>query len=204
MSLFRFHAGLTVLARCGAAAILLAVSLAASGFAAPPKTDLKLDPQRISSFYQKIKRIEATLVQTKTAPYLIKPLKSDIELTVHNDVITWQVRSGRPFTLTISDNKMEMVDENGKPLLSMNDKGAALSAPFMTTLSALIKGDMVQLQKSHEVTAVGSTLKLRAREAKDPIREIEFRLDKNLAPVQITLYIGEEKVQLDFVKFKAE
>ena len=164
-----------------------------------PLSAQALSLQTLKDHYFNIKSITAEVKQTKTAPYLFKPILSQIILTYEKNKISWQTKTPTKQTLIIQNNELFSISEKGileNIPLSKSPQGAKLIGFFKSLFSM----DFDSIQRSFQLSF--KEQQMVAIPKKDSglnfIDKMSFYFDKNLNISSVVIEAGQEKTQMVF------
>jgi hypothetical protein len=130
---------------------------------------LALSLADVKTHYAGTKGLEADIEQTKTSPYLTKPLLSKIHLAVKPGEIRWEVKE--PVASTF------VFDESGKSPFPENDKTKAL----IGFIKSLVTVDFPAIEREFTLEASGQKLIATPR-AGSPLAGMIKRMELGFAP----------------------
>ena len=192
------------------AAVFSAAGVTTSGWSEATKSGSASGPasvgfvQQLTERYAKARSWHAEIVQIKEAPYLLRPLVSQVTLTVAGAKVRWQVTKPEPFTVEIDGDAISFKEASGKkvdlPVSGTGDHGAA-SGEFVRVIRALIQGNQTELKKDFKIEYDLPKVILVADDSKNPLKRITLTFSPDLIPKQIDMVLGDETIKLTFQTF---
>lgn len=155
--------------------------------------------EALKEHYQHVKSISADVKQTKTAPYLFKPIISQILLSYEKNKITWETTAPTKQTIVIQNNELYSISDEGVQEnipIAKSPQGAKLLSFF----NSLFSMDFNALQNSFQLVFSGQQME--ALPKKDSglqfINKMTFDFDKNLNIHTVTVEAGQENTKMLF------
>lgn len=158
----------------------------------------ELSRDALMTAYARVKSLRAEIEQTRTSPYLYKPLVSRVQLECAGGRIVWRVLE--PFRGEVVFDQSGVASAGGAAL----PPGAAEKmAPLLRLLRAIFWVDLAAMEKDFHVRIAGDTLEAtpRVEAGFGSLRKLLFRFGPDLAPVQITVDAGPDVTELKFLGF---
>lgn len=168
-----------------------------------------LTAERLRAHYAQIAAFTASVEQEKTARFLARPLKSEVELSMKDGRIDW--KTTRPVASAIA------IDANGIHMESAAAPGAGAAMArvsrdpralaFIGFLRALFALDFAAIEKDFALTFEGRAMRARPREGSGlgaMIQGIDIAFAQDLAIEQVVVETPDEKTTLRFKTFVPE
>ena len=165
---------------------------------ASPLNAAGVDETALKKRYDALISFQADILQTKTAPYLIRPLISKVRLDVSRERILWQILEPKPLTVKIAGDTLTFLDETGKPHVGMHTVDPQKKEFFVKVLGALFTGDITKLKTIFTVDTSGDRMTLTARDADNLLRKVTFWFTPELTPRRMELVLGQETLLFEF------
>lgn len=203
--------------------ILLLLGLSAVGSPHSVGHAIDVSEAALVKKYGKVGHMSARVEQTKTSPYLFKPMKSKVNLNYTPEEIIWEYTEPfkkviriRPDTLVTEAGgaggatKTEATTPGAKParqgehVLPLGE-GTKIHA-LMSFLRALFGLDFSVLKKDFDLTFTGHQLRAVVKKQSQLtfIESLSLVFDENLVPQTLEVISTGEKLNLRFVDFIAE
>lgn len=165
----------------------------------------ELSRQALEAKYRGIKSFSAEATQTKTSPYLLKPLESKVKLSFKNERLSWQVEGQEPLEVQFEAGRM--------PRLMASAKGPALELPpaaeskLLETLSAV--RDLIlmdpRLDERFLLTVKKRELRIQAKTGESVFfKEIVLAFDSELSLHSMLFRAADDETRLSFSRVSVE
>ena len=153
----------------------------------------------LQATYANVRMLSAEIEQTKSSPYLFKPLVSKIYMEYANGRILWRV---------FEPARGEIVFDNGK--ISTDATGVlppeALEKmmPLMRLFRAIFSVDLTAIEADFDLRFAESSLEATSRPGSDfsLVKQLVFHFGPTLFPDRIVVEVAGETTELKFLRFE--
>lgn len=157
-----------------------------------------LTRESLTAAYANVRMLTAEIEQTKSSPYLYKPLVSRIHLEYTDRHVLWRI---------LEPVRGEVVFDNGKVstdgTVTLPPEAAERMAPLMRLLQAVFSVDLAVIEKDFDLVISENSLEARSRPGSEVsvVKRLVFRFRPDLSPAQVTVETGDETTELKFLRF---
>ena len=153
---------------------------------------------RVKEKYRDLNMLAADVDQTKTSPYLSRPLKSVVRMALRSGIVTWETVSPVPSMITLTNGQIVVTGAGQtQRTLPRSPQADAL----LTLIEGLVRADWLGLERDCVITATGAlTLQAVPRPASKLVflKNLEFRFHDSLKLERITITTADETTELAF------
>jgi len=150
----------------------------------------------MKEFYKGIREIHAKFDQEKKAPYLKRPLHSEVQMSVSNAEIEWKILKPLQSTLRIRDGKI--IGPNSKPLPQMKALVEFLNDLFQLKFESLEKVLDFKMENRQLLATT------RSPELKRFFKRIEIRFARDWRPREFQFDSESESLRLRVLEFEVK
>jgi len=157
-----------------------------------------LTRESLRAAYANVQMLSAEIEQTKSSPYLYKPLVSRIHLEFAAGRVLWRI---------LEPVHGELVFDNGKistdGTVTLPPEAAERMAPVLRFFQAVFSVDLAVIEKDFDLVFSESSLEARSRPGNEGafVKRLVFRFQPDLSPAQVTVETGDETTELKFLHF---
>lgn len=163
----------------------------------------QLSRDALNRQYQGIKGFSAHAIQSRTSPYLLKALQSEVDVSYKKDVLSWKVQGQEKLEIRFEKNKAPELSGDGT---LTNNMPAAAKARLLDTLKAFRSLMLLepQLEEDFQLTIKGNELIISPRPHKVDVffQEIVLLFDKELQLQSMLFKTKDEETLLKFSELK--
>ena len=158
-----------------------------------------LTRESLQAAYTNVRTLSADIEQTKSSPYLFKPLVSTIHLEYANGRIVWRV---------LEPVRGELVFDEGKissDVPGLLPPGAAeRMIPLMRLFRAIFSVDLAAIEQDFDLRFSANVLEAQSRAGSQLtlVKKLVFQFAPNLFPERITVDVEGETTELRFLRFE--
>jgi hypothetical protein len=158
-----------------------------------------LTRESLKAAYANVHMLSAEIEQTKSSPYLYKPLVSRIHLEYADGRVLWRI---------LEPVRGEVIFDNGRistdGTVTLPPEAAERMAPLMRLLQAVFSVDLAVIEKDFDLVISENSLEARPRPGSEVsfVKRLVFRFQPDLSPAQVTVETGDETTELKFLHFE--
>ncbi len=157
-----------------------------------------LTKEALKAAYSGGRAITAEIEQSKSSPYLFKPLVSRVHLQMHDATVVWRV---------LEPVRGELVLENGRVssdgAIALPPGSTERMAPLLRLLRAVFSVDFDVLAVDFDLTFSANEVEARARPTTQAplIERLVIRFHPDLTPALVVVDAKDEHAELKFLSF---
>lgn len=159
----------------------------------------ELTRESLQAAYAHVATSTAEIEQTKSSPYLFKPLVSRIHMEYGNGRVLWRV---------IEPVRGELVFDNGRisgdSAATLPPGAAERMAPLMRLFRAVCSFDFAALKQDFDLVFSANVLEARAHTGSELsfVKRLVFRFNPDLSPASVAVETADETTELKFLHFE--
>lgn len=158
-----------------------------------------LTRESLKAAYSDIRMLSAEIEQTKSSPYLYKPLVSMVHMEYAGGRVLWRI---------LKPVRGEMVFDNGsisiEATAALPPGAADRMAPLMRCFRAIFSVDFAAIEKDFDLLISENSLEAASRPGSDVsfVKRLVFRFGPDLSLAQVTVEAEDETTELTFLHFE--
>lgn len=159
----------------------------------------EVTPGALRAAYAEVQQVTAEIEQTKSSPFLFRPLVSRIHMEYGNGRVLWRVTEPVRGELVFDNGRV-----SGDSAAPLSSGAAEILAPLTRLFRAVFSFDFAALGQDFDLVFSANVLEARTRAGSELafVKRLVFRFNPDLSPASVAVETGDETTELKFLRFE--